>query len=229
MAVLRASLGPIEQESRNSNRSKVEPHFFLSAHSRRFDFFFFFQHPLFLENFSRCSIYYPPPARNLREDNARKHCKHCVDRSSSLPPRRYFGELKEGWTIRPLLLDLSAHTGNSDEVKAAYSSRLLTPQRRKQLQKLGAVAGWREITVFKRFGTERATLRWLCKRLRSAAEPVSKPRQHLPRRTNMHEKVPADMTTADFTSAAKRESHSRQLSPFCCENLVCSSWKFGLK
>lgn len=110
--------------------------------------------------------------------------------------------------IRPLLLDTSAHTGNSDEVNAVYSSRLLTPQSWRHLHKLGGVARWREITVFKHLGTERATLRRLCKRLRTAAEPVSKPRKHLPRKMNMHEKVPADMTTADFTSAAKRESHS---------------------
>lgn len=104
--------------------------------------------------------------------------------------------------IRPLLLDTGAHDGNSDEVKAVFSSRLLAPQSWKRLQKkLGAAARWREIKAP------------LCidsaKDLRSAAEPVSKPRKLLPRRTNMHEKVPAVMTTTDFTSAAKRESHSR--------------------
>lgn len=45
MSVLRASADSVEQESRTSNRSKVEPHFFLSAHSRRFDFFFFSASP----------------------------------------------------------------------------------------------------------------------------------------------------------------------------------------
>lgn len=129
--------------------------------------------------------------------------------------------------IRPLLLDTSAHTGNSDEVNAVYSSCLLTPQSWRQLHKLGAVARQREITVFKHFGTE------LCvdsaKDLESAAEPVPKPRKHLPRRTNVHEKVPADMTTADFTSAAKRESHSANCPRFAVKNLVCSSRKFGLK
>lgn len=33
----------------------------------------------------------------------------------------------------------------------------------------------------------------------------------------MHEKVPVDMTTADFTSAAKRESHSANCPRFAAE------------